>query len=223
MKDQSYLRLGSICALLLSVCYFAVVILALFSPKSVITYKASAEYFAQFAGYKDMFIALKVLLLVANMALVGVIIGVYAVYKHRVGGWFVFVSVLAVLGLGIGMYQSVVDATQVPHLSGVYQLASHQVRQVIIAFGVANPAIYALSLGLPGIWFIFMSLALRKLLPKKLVVSGLGWGLGSLLVVIAHLFVLVDLIYVVEAGALFAVPIWGTLQTLFFYKASKVI
>lgn len=220
MQDKGYLKIGFISAIVVSLCYFGVVILALFSPRSVITYQASSEYFAQFAGYEQMFIALKILLLVANLATVGVVIGMYVVGKTA-KSWLTFFSVLAVLGLGIGMYQSVLDATQVPHLAGVYRLASYQVRQVIIAFGVANPAIYALSMGLPGIWFVFMSLNCRHQFPKLLMLASLGWGLGSLLIVVAHMLVLVDLIYVVEAGALIMVPIWGVLQSRFFYRTYK--
>ena len=54
------------------------------------------------------------------------------------------------------------------------------VKEVIIAFGVANPAIYIASLGLPGLWFIFVSvLAIsNKSIPKLLVFLGLC-GVGE--------------------------------------------
>ena len=68
-RKSNYLKTGAICALIVSLCYLAIVILALFSPASVMTYQASSQYFSEFYGYENMFVALKCLMLVANMAL----------------------------------------------------------------------------------------------------------------------------------------------------------
>ena len=221
-SKKDFFKLGVICSVVVSLSYFIVVILALFSPKSVITYQASSTYFNQFDGYQVMFIILKCLLLVANVAMIGVIITIHMIKHIQLNGWVIFLSILAILGLGIGMYQSVKDATQVPHLAEAYKVANLELKQVIIAFGVANPAIYALSLGLPGIWFVFINWHCRFIFSKPLVILGMAWGVGSLCVVIAHLFVLVGLIYFIEAGSLIAVPLWGVFQTHFFYKQYKL-
>ena len=57
--------------------------------------------------------------------------------------------------VGVGVFQSVLDMTMVPYLADQYAAGSEVVKEVIIAIGVANPAIYIASLGLPGMWFIF--------------------------------------------------------------------
>jgi hypothetical protein len=82
----------------------------------------------------------------------------------------------------------------------------------MIAFGVADPAIYILSLGLPGIWLIFINIFFRKQFPLILVFLGLLWGIGNILTVIAHLFVILWLIYFIAGAALIGVPLWTIFQ-----------
>ena len=60
------------------------------------------------------------------------------------------------------MFQSVLDMTMVPYLADQYASGTPLIKQVIIALGVANPAVYIISLGFPGIWFIFVSGVRRR-------------------------------------------------------------
>ena len=92
---------------------------------------------------------------------------------------------------------------------------------MIIAFGVANPAIYMLSLGLPGLWLIFLNIWMRKEFSLFLVLSGFAWGIGSVVTVIGHLFVILPIIHFIAFGAVFGVPVWTYLQTKFLLKCRK--
>ena len=158
---------------------------------------------------------------ISNGAMVGVIAAIYSLRHVKHEGFMMLFTILAIIGLGIGMYQSVVDATQVPHLAERYEVSSPDVQHVIIAFGVANPAIYALSLGLPGIWFIVVGLSYIRQLPKFLVFLNLAWGVGNITTVIAHMMVLIWLIYLIAFGALFMAPLWSIWQSRFLSKKAK--
>jgi len=219
-----YLKVGAFCACGLSVFYFVITILALFSPVSIMTYHTGDQYFSDFESYKLCFVILKVLMFLANACLVGVIFSIYKFNKSKgeTKAWLNFFSLLAIIGLGVGMLQSIEDATQVPHLAKNFDDSSSEVQNVIIAFGVANPAIYTLSLGLPALWFIVMSISCRNLFPKVLVLLGILWGIGSLSIVVAHLFVITWLFYIIEAGALIMAPLWGIFQTHFFWKEYRI-
>jgi hypothetical protein len=97
------------------------------------------------------------------------------------------------------------------------------VKQVIIALGVANPAIYIASLGLPGMWFIFVSvMALNNPnIPKLLVLLGFMWGVGNIVTVFAHVAIIIWLIYLVAFGALCAAPVWSIWEGIYLFRMSK--
>jgi hypothetical protein len=220
-KPYSYFKIGAICASIVSASYVIITILALFSPVSVMTYHVDNKYFSDFQSYENFFILLKCLFIVTNASLVGVVIAIHKLKESKNKGVLTLFSVLAIVGLGIGMLQSVKDATRVPHLAKSYKISSPEIKDVIITFGVANPAIYTLSLGLPAIWFIVMSICCRNVFSKLLVFLGIMWGTGSILIVLAHLFIITWLFYFIEAGALFMAPVWGIAQTHFFWKFHK--
>lgn len=221
LEKASIFKVGAICAFLVGICYVVIVILAFFSPTSIISYQANDQYFRDFYSYKNIFIVLKCIMVVANASLVGVVIAVYKLNNLKYKGIIAFFSLLAIIGLGIGMLQSLTDATVVPHLAKRYETSTPEVQHVIIAFGVANPAIYALSLGLPGLWFMIVSYSFRKSFSKLLVFLGMMWGLGNILTVVAHMLILTWLIYFIETGALILAPIWGVLQSQFLWRSYK--
>ncbi|MCH9627123.1 MAG: hypothetical protein K0U13_00685 [Chlamydiae bacterium] len=217
----SQLQVGAVCAWIVGICYVLIVFCAFLSPASVASYVASVQYFKDFQSYHYSFILLKCLMVVANGAMVGVVMALYSIRLAKHEGSVLLFSVLALIGLGIGMFQSVVDATQIPHLAASYAASSAEIQHVIIAFGVANPAIYALSLGLPGLWFIVIGFYYRRLFPKFLVFLAVAWGLGNIVTVIAHLMILIWLIYLVAAGALVMAPLWTVWQSKFLLQQAK--
>lgn len=212
MCKRSIWSMGATCVYVTGLCYLLITLCALIAPKPIASYVASKAYFADFEGYKYYFITLKYLMALASASMVGVVISLYHLDNKKHQGWHMLLSALAVVGLGIGMLQSVLDATQIPHLVTQYDKASPIIQHVMIAFGVADPAIYMLSLGVPGVWLIFINFLHRKTFPLPLVLLGILWGVGSILTVVAHLFVIIWLIYLIAMGALVGVPLWTFFQ-----------
>lgn len=225
MEEKSFyssmLKIGALSVIVTGICYFIIGICALFAPKPVASYIASSYYFEEFQSYKNYFILLKYLMFLANASMVGFIVSIYYLKNRPRNGLFILLTVLAIIGLGIGMLQSILDATRVPHLAQEYENTSTIIKHVIIAFGVSNPAIYMLSLGLPGIWLIFVNLWMRKKFPLFLVLSGLAWGIGCVITVIGHLLVILPIIHLIALGSLFGVPVWTYLQTHYLWKSYK--
>ncbi len=218
--DRSLCKMGAHCVYITGFCYFVIAICALMSPKPIASYVASKNYFLDFESYKTYFILLKSLMCIASGAMIGVVISLYNLKKKNCGGWFILFTTLSLIGLGIGMFQSILDATQIPHLAAQYEEASPIIKHVMIAFGVADPAIYILSLGLPGIWLLSLNLFHGKDFSLFLVILGVAWGLGNLITVMAHLFVILWLIYFVAGCALIGVPLWTFFQGKYLWKKS---
>jgi len=221
VNKQSVYSMGAVCVYITGFCYLLIVLCALISPKPIASYIASKNYFIDFEWYRNYFILLKYLMAIANAMMVGVVISLFFLSEGKTTGWFIFLSILAIVGLGIGMFQSILDGTQIPHLAMQYEKASPIIQHVMIAFGVADPAIYILSLGIPGIWLIFINWVYRKKFPLALVVLGIAWGLGSIITVVAHLFVIIWLIYFIAYSALIGVPLWTFFQGKYLRKKAK--
>ena len=221
LATASQLRVGGICAWIAGMCYVLIVICAFFSPTSIASYVTSNQYFVDFKSYENYFVFLKCLMVIANGAMVGVVAAIYCLKKVKHTGILTLFTLLAIIGLGIGMFQSILDATQVPHLAEKYNISPPEIQHVIIAFGVANPAIYILSLGVPGIWFVLVSFLHIRQFPPFLVILGVAWGIGNITTVIAHMMVLIWLIYLVAGGALIAAPFWSIWQSRYLWKKAR--
>jgi len=218
-----YCKFGSICALICGLAYICVTICALFSPESIISYIASEEYFKDFQSYQPIFIGLKGLLFIANMSLIGVVITFYTLSREENKPFMAWLSILAIIGFGIGMFQSIQDMTMIPYLAEQYQSSNDIIKETLITIGIANPAWYMVSLGLPGIWFIAISLmALNNTyIPKWLILLGLAWGSGSIITAFAHLIVHILLIKLVTYGALVVAPLWSISEAIYLQRAAK--
>ena len=223
VKKASLCRVGAYCAFIAGLCYSLIVCCAFLSPSSIASYVTSPQYFADFESYRPIFIFLKALIIIANSAFVGVIVAFHSLVRPKNYGAMTVFSILGIIGCGVGVFQSVLDMTMVPYLADQYAAGSSVVKEVIIAIGVANPAIYIASLGLPGLWFIFVSvLAIsNKSIPKLLVFLGLMWGVGNIVTVFAHVAVIIWLIYLVAFGALCAAPIWSIWEGIYLLRLSR--
>ena len=216
-------KFGAFCALIAGFCYVLVVGCAIMAPKSIVTYIASEAYFKDFLSYKPYFITLKWLLFFANLALVGVVCTFYSLRRKKSQGIMAWSSCMALIGLGTGMYQSIQDVSIIPRLADQYYQTTEFIQSVIITMGIANPALFILSMGLPGIWFIVVSILAwdNPIIPKKLIILGLFWGIGNLITVVAHVLYIIPLIYLVAYGALVAAPLWSILEGLYLLKLAK--
>ena len=222
-KKASLCKMGAYCAFITGISYTLIVCCAFLSPPSIASYVASPEYFTDFLSYQPIFITLKALMIIANSAFVGVIIAFHSLVRQKYYGSMTLFSTLAIIGSGVGILQSVMDMTMIPYLVNTYFNSSHDIQTVLIALGVANPAIYIISLGFPGLWFIAVSLMAydNKKIPFLLKALGLLWGFGNILTIIAHLTVTLWLIYFVAFAALCAAPIWSIWEGLYLLDLSK--
>ena len=222
-KQARLCQVGAICAFVGGFCYVLVVVCAFLSPESIASYVTSEQYFKDFKSYRPIFIFLKWLMLIANAAFIGVVLAFQSLSRDKNYGVVTFFSVLALVGFSVGILQSVLDLSMVPYLATQFEIGSKYVKEVIIALGVANPSLYIISLGLPGLWFILLSLLAinHPKIPRLLVLLGLLWGIGNLVTVIAHVFVIIWLIYLVAFGALCAAPIWSIWEGVFLWKIAK--
>ena len=222
-RVASLCKVGAYCAFIAGACYSMIVCCAFLSPSSIASYVTSAQYFEDFIGYRNIFIFLKGLMVIANSAFVGVVLAFHSLVRPQNYGKMTIFSILAIIGLGVGVFQSVLDMTMVPYLADQYAMGSETVKEVIIAIGVANPAIYIISLGFPGLWFIFVSLMAlsNPHIPRLLVLLGFMWGVGNIVTVYAHVVVIIWLIYLVAFGALCAAPIWSIWEGVFLLRISK--
>ena len=222
-RKASICRIGAYCAFIAGACYSLIVCCAFLSPATIASYVTSAQYFDDFVSYRPIFIFLKALMIIANSAFVGVVLAFHSLVRAKNYGKMTVLSVLAIIGLGVGVFQSVLDMTMVPYLADQYANGTPIIKQIIIALGVANPAIYIISLGFPGIWFIFVSIMAlnNKAIPKLLVFLGLMWGIGNIVTVFAHVVIIIWLIYFVAFGALCAAPIWSIWEGIYLLQTSK--
>jgi hypothetical protein len=224
-RKASLCRIGAYCAFIAGLCYSLIVCCAFLSPASIASYVTSVQYFEDFKSYRSIFIFLKALMIIANSAFVGVVLAFHSLVRAKNYGKMTVLSAIAIIGLGVGVFQSVLDMTMVPYLADQYELGSTVVKEVIIAIGVANPAIYIISLGFPGIWFIFVSLMAfnNKSIPRLLVLLGFLWGVGNIVTVFAHVVVIIWLIYFVAFGALCAAPIWSIWEGAYLLRIANTL
>lgn len=223
LKKATLCRVGAYCAFTAGISYLMIVCCAFLAPSSIASYVTSPQYFEAFKTYEPIFIFLKALMIIANAAFVGVVLAFHTLVRAYNYGRMTFFSAVSIIGLGVGVFQSVLDMTVVPHLAYQYSIGTEAVKASIIAFGVANPALYLVSLGFPGLWFILVSMmALNNpQIPRLLVLLGFLWGVGNLVTVFAHLLVIIWLIYLVAFGALCAAPIWSLWEGIYLLQISK--
>lgn len=223
LKTQSLCRMGAYCALVAGVCYGLMTVCAFLMPASIASYVANEDYFTDFPRIQPIFIFLKILMLISSGAMIGVVATFFGLHREENYGIMVWASLMAIIGYSVNMLQSIQDMSMIPYLVKQYQHVDSNTQHIIQVLGVTNVAWFTLSLGLPGIWFIVVSFkALNNpQIPRLLVLLGLLWGLGNILTVLAHLLVIIPLIYLVAAGALVFAPLWSIYEGLFLLKLSR--
>ncbi|RAP31613.1 hypothetical protein DID78_00500 [Candidatus Marinamargulisbacteria bacterium SCGC AG-343-D04] len=217
IEKNSYCKTGAFCSIIAGISYLMVVIFAFMMPPSIATYIATETFFNDFLQVEDLFINLKIFMLIANITMIGVVCCFSALSRENNKGWVSWISVLAIIGYAFGIFQCIIDISIIPKIASQYVTQPQLIKDTIIVLGVANPMLFFISLGLPGVWFISVSVMgfNNKDIPKLLIVLGLLWGVGNILTAIAHAFVYVPLIYLVAMGAMIAAPAWGFMEGLY--------
>ena len=221
-KDRFYdlCTLGAWCTFIAGALYVAMVICAFLLPSSIATYQATLQYFKDFMEVKGLFLFLKWCMFFGSIAMIGVVYVIYNLAREVNRTFVGFFSLLAIIGYSFNMYQQILDISRIPYLVHHYSLASENVRQVIEVYGVSNVHLFILSMGLPGVWAIAISLKAytNPQVPRLLAFLGFLWGIGNIFTVIAHVFVFLPLIYLVAIGALICTPVWAIGEGVFFLK-----
>ncbi len=222
-RTRSHCWFGAYCCFSAGAIFSVISLLAFFMPSSIATYQPTERYFADFASIQPLFISLKILLFLANLAMIGVVTAFASLVRAKNSGPIIWVSAIAIIGYGIGLYQSVLDITVIPSLVQSYLQGDPYIQKIIQVFGFSNPALYILSMGLPGIWFITVSLLAitNHLIPRGLIVLGVLWGVGGIITAIAHTIVILPLIYLVAMGAIIFAPIWSIWEGIFLLKLAN--
>jgi len=170
--------MGAYCSLVAGLCYGLMTICAFLMPASIASYVANEHYFTDFPRIQPVFIFLKILMLISSAAMIGVVATFFGLSREKNYGLMVWSSLMAIIGYSFNMLQSVQDMSMIPYLVKQYQHVDANTQHIIQVLGVTNVAWFILSLGLPGIWFIVVSLkALNNpQIPRLLVLLGLLWG-----------------------------------------------
>ena len=222
-RQLSFCKFGAYCAIIAGICYSILTVFAFLLPPSIATYIATDQYFIDFKDVKYMFLALKFFHSAANLAMIGVVISFMSFCRDKNYAIVLWCTVVAIIGYAVGIFQNIQDASIIPHLAEQYELGNEALKQSILLFGVSNPFLFIVSLGLPGIWFIVVSaIGLSNAnIPNFLILLGFLWGIGNIITAIAHAFVILELIYLVAFGAFIFAPIWGFMEGYFLLKLIK--
>lgn len=222
-RQISFCKFGAYCAIIAGLCYAILTIFAFLLPPSIATYIATDQYFIDFKNVKYMFLALKFFHSAANLAMIGVVISFLSFCRDKNYAVVLWCTIIAIIGYAVGIFQNIQDASVIPHLATQYELGDAAIKQSIISFGVSNPFLFIVSLGLPGIWFIVVSAIglSNNTIPKLLIILGLLWGCGNILTAIAHSLVILELIYLVAFGAFVFAPLWGFMEGYYLFKLTK--
>ena len=222
-RQLSHCKFGGYCAITAGLCYAILTIFAFLLPSSIATYIATEQYFADFKDVKYMFLALKFFHSLANLAMIGVVSVFMSLCRDENYGVVSWCTIIAIRGYAVGIFQNIQDASVIPHLATQYELGNAAIQESIISFGVSNPFLFIVSLGLPGIWFIVVSIIglSNQNIPKLLVILGFLWGIGNIMTAIAHSLVILELIYLVAFGAFIFAPLWGFMEGFYLLKMVK--
>ena len=87
-KLRHICKFGAFASLLAGMCYVCIVTCAFILPSSIATYVASPQYFQDFVAHKNVFIFLKYLMMIANLAMMGVVTSfIFCVEKKKSQLW----------------------------------------------------------------------------------------------------------------------------------------
>ena len=210
-RKISFCKFGAVSSMIAGLCYLIIAFMGFRMPETVTSFIASHEFFNQFEIYKLDFYNLKFLTVLANLAMIAVVCSYLSLCRDKYAGIVTFSSLLAIIGYSFGFYHSFIDLFEIPNLVKQYLSSPQSLKDVILAFGFSNPLLFCITHGLPGIWFLVVSLIgfTNKQIPKFLLLLGIMWGVGNILTTIAHVLHLNTLIYFISMQVLIFAPLWG--------------
>ncbi|MBE33093.1 hypothetical protein CL647_03105 [bacterium] len=216
-------KLGAFSSILAGFFYLIIAILMFQIPSSIITYQASETYFSDFSKYSLTFINIKVMVILASMAMIGVVCTFLSLCRPENIAIVLWSSILAFLGYSFCIYQAIMDISVIPELTKTFLVEPSVIQDVIVAFGVSNPKMFILTSGFCGIWFLVVSyLAIsNKSIPKLLIILGFIWGIGNIFTAIGYAFSIIPILYLVSMVTIVVAPIWGLYEGFFLLSLIK--
>ncbi len=176
-QKMSCCKLGAYSAIIAGISFLVIAILAFQMPPSIASYVASQTYFEEFQSIAGLFQTLKTLMIISNIAMIGVVCAFLSLCREENTGLVLWSSILAFLGFGFGIYQNVVDMSVIPNLTQQYLVKPLFIQDIILVLGISNTKLFIITLGLPGIWFLVVSLlaSSNQYIPKFLIYLGVLW------------------------------------------------
>jgi hypothetical protein len=224
-RKISYCKLGALSAILAGFFYLIIAILTFKLPDYMVSNQISDQFFNNFDTFELLFINLKIVTVLANIAMIGVVCAFLALCRPENIALVLWSSILAYLGYGFGIFQSIMDLSVIPELTKKYLHEPGFIQDIIVTVGISNPKMFILVSGLPGIWFLVVSyLAFsNKNIPNFLIYCGFIWGLGNILTALGYAFSIVQILYVVSIVIIIVAPIWGLSEGFYLLSLIKTL
>lgn len=224
-RKISYCKLGALSAILAGFFYLIIAVLTFKLPDYMVSSQISDQFFNNFDTFELLFINLKMVTVLANIAMIGVVCAFLALCRPENIALVLWSSILAYLGYGFGIFQSIMDLSVIPELTKKYLHEPGFIQDIIVTVGISNPKMFILISGLPGIWFLVVSyLAFsNKNIPNFLIYCGFIWGLGNILTALGYAFSIVQILYVVSIVIIIVAPIWGLSEGFYLLSLIKTL
>jgi hypothetical protein len=224
-RKISYCKLGALSAILAGFFYLIIAVLTFKLPDYMVSNQISDQFFNNFDTFELLFINLKMVTVLANIAMIGVVCAFLALCRPENIALVLWSSILAYLGYGFGIFQSIMDLSVIPELTKKYLHEPGFIQDIIVTVGISNPKMFILVSGLPGIWFLVVSyLAFsNKNIPNFLIYCGFIWGLGNILTALGYAFSIVQILYVVSIVIILVAPIWGLSEGFYLLSLIKTL
>ena len=220
MKPKDTKTFGMISSLFAGVFFSVTLWLAFKMPVSIMEVINSEEFELIFSYFQRTFMSLKLMILLSNLSMMGVVVTFYLLVRDKRDPTILWGTILAILGLGVGMLQALMDMYIIPFTVSQLYEGTEVVRAFLLDLGVANPYMYILSAGFPAIWLFIVSLKhkINCYIPIPLRVVSFAWGCILLALVIVQALSIFSLLNIVSLLGIFIAPIWTIWLGIFFFK-----
>ena len=222
-KKISFCKLSALCSIIAGLSYLLIALLSIKLPQSIINEIINEQYFQDFQIVKLQFYNVNILTIIAKASMIGVVCGFLSLCRDKNFGIVTYVSILAVLGFGFGIYQNINNLTIIPKIANEYLNNSSVIRDVIVTIGFTNPKMFLLTAGFPGIWFIVVSILgwSNKEVPKFLLILGILWGINNILIAFSKAFGISFIMHIVSLQIIVIAPIWGLYEGYYLLSITK--
>ena len=223
MKPIDIKKFGMASSLLAGVLFVLTSVLASKMPKTILELVNSEEFENLFYSFQSTFMSLKMTAIFSNLCMMGIVLAFYLLVRDKRDLVILWGTVLALLGFGVGMFQSLMDMYVIPFTVSQLYEGTEVVRAFLLDLGVANPYMYVISAGFPGIWLFIVAFKhkINCYISRPLRVLSCVWGVVLLALVVVQVGALFSYIDTISLLGLVIAPIWAIWLGIFFYYRVK--